>query len=188
MPTRPKTSQSSKQPSQEAASKRSRPSSHADSPDPIAMLKEDHTKVKGLFDEFEAARTSRSKQRIAREALMELDIHAGIEEEIFYPAFNAESEAEETEEIVLEAEEEHHVVHVLIAELKEMMGSDDPRFDAKFTVLAENVRHHIKEEETQMLPKAKKLGKERLMELGAAMQQRRTELKRQFKDEMAPSA
>ncbi|MGE3855578.1 MAG: hemerythrin domain-containing protein [Dehalococcoidia bacterium] len=181
MPTRSKTSQPSKQ----AASRRSRPSAHADAPDPIAMLKEDHTKVKGLFDEFESARTARSKQRIARDAIMELDVHAGIEEEIFYPAFQAESEAEETQEITLEAEEEHHVVHVLIAELKEMLGSDDPRFDAKFTVLAENVRHHIKEEETQMLPKAKKLGKERLMELGAEMQQRREELRRQFKEEMS---
>jgi len=152
------------------------------------MLREDHTKVKGLFDEFEAARTSRSKQRIAREALMELDVHAGIEEEIFYPAFNAESDAEETEEIVLEAEEEHHVVHVLITELKEMMGSDDPRFDAKFTVLAENVRHHIKEEETQMLPKARKLGKARLAELGAQMMDRRQELQRQFKDEPAQTS
>jgi len=147
------------------------------------MLKEDHVKVKGLFDEFDAARTSKSKERIAREALVELDVHAGIEEDIFYPAFNAESDAEDTEEIVLEAEEEHHVVHVLIAELKEMLGSDtvDPRFEAKFTVLAENVRHHIKEEETQMLPKARKLGKERLTELGAEMMTRRDELKQQFK-------
>ena len=185
MPTRPKTSQPSKQ---TASQRPGRPSAHASAPDPIAMLREDHTKVKGLFDEFEAARTSRSKQRIAREALMELDVHAGIEEEIFYPAFNAESDAEETEEIVLEAEEEHHVVHVLITELKEMMGSDDPRFDAKFTVLAENVRHHIKEEETQMLPKARKLGKARLAELGAQMMDRRQELQRQFKDEPAQTS
>lgn len=157
--------------------------------DPIAMLKEDHVKVKGLFDEFEAARTPKSRQRIAREALMELDVHAGIEEEIFYPAFQAESEAEETEDIVLEAEEEHHVVHVLIAELKDMLGTDDdPRFTAKFTVLAENVRHHIKEEETQMLPKARKLGKERFSELGAEMQTRRTALRGQFKSDMAKAS
>jgi hemerythrin-like domain-containing protein len=185
VPTRQKTSQPSKQATGKPAG---RPSAHAGGIDPIAMLKEDHTKVKGLFDDFEAARTARSKQRIARDALIELDIHAGIEEEIFYPAFHAESEEEQTEEIVLEAEEEHHVVHLLIAELKEMLGSDDPRFDAKFTVLAENVRHHIKEEEKEMLPKARKLGKERLMELGAQMMERRQELKRQFKDGMAQAS
>lgn len=188
MPARQKTSQTSNQPSKEGAAKRSRPSTHASAPDPIAMLKADHQKVKGLFDEFESARTSRSKQRIAREAIIELDVHAGIEEEIFYPAFQAESEAEETEEITLEAEEEHHVVHMLIAELKEMLGSEDPRFEAKFTVLAENVRHHIKEEETQMLPKAKKLGKERLAELGTEMMERRRDLQRQFKEELASSS
>lgn len=185
MPAREKTSQPSNQASKRGGEKRSRPSAHGEAPDPIAMLKEDHVKVKGLFDEFEAARTPRSKQRIAREAIIELDVHAGIEEEIFYPAFMAESEAEETEEITLEAEEEHHVVHVLIAELKEMLGSEDPRFEAKFTVLAENVRHHIKEEETQMLPKARKLGKARLAELGAEMMQRREVLKRDFKDAMS---
>lgn len=145
--------------------------------DPIAMLKEDHQAVQQLFDEFEQTNNSRSKARIAREALTMLDVHAGIEEEIFYPAF--QSEAEDAEDIVLEAEEEHHVVHLLIAELHEMEPSD-PRFEAKFTVLAENVRHHIKEEEKEMLPKARKLGKERLAELGEQMGSRRRELQRQF--------
>ncbi len=205
MPTRPVSKQSASKPAAKTAAKpaakatakpamksatgsTAKPTSPNGSADPIAMLKEDHTKVKGLFDEFESAKSPRAKQKVAREALMELDVHAGIEEEIFYPAFHAESDAEETEEIVLEAEEEHHVVHVLIAELKEMLGSEDPRFDAKFTVLAENVRHHIKEEEMMMLPKARKLGKARLTELGEQMTQRREELKRQFKDAMAPTA
>jgi len=145
--------------------------------DPIEMLKEDHEAVKQLFDEFEEANNSRSKARIAREALTMLDVHAGIEEEIFYPAF--ESEAEDAEDIVLEAEEEHHVVHLLIAELHELEPSD-PRFEAKFTVMAENVRHHIEEEEREMLPKARKLGKERLEELGTQMASRKRELQREF--------
>ncbi|MFA7297450.1 MAG: hemerythrin domain-containing protein [Dehalococcoidia bacterium] len=145
--------------------------------DPIAMLKEDHQAVQQLFDEFEQTNNSRSKARIAREALTMLDVHAGIEEEIFYPAF--QSEAEDAEDIVLEAEEEHHVVHVLIAELHELEPSD-PRYEAKFTVLAENVRHHIKEEEQEMLPKARKLGKERLADLGEQMATRRRQLQREM--------
>lgn len=156
----------------------------AETTDPIAMLKEDHKKVQQLFDEFEQASNSRSKGRIAREALMELDVHAGIEEEIFYPAFQAEME--ESNDIVLEAEEEHHVVHVLIGELRDMDPSDE-RFEAKFTVLAENVRHHIKEEEKEMLPKAKDLGKERLNELGQEMASRRKELQRQMSAERKAS-
>lgn len=152
--------------------------------DPVALLKEDHKTVKALFDEFEGATDKRSKKRIAREALIELEVHAGIEEDIFYPAFHAESDEEEVDAIVAEAEEEHHVVHLLIEELKSMEDNGDGHFEAKFIVLAENVRHHIKEEEDEMLPKAKKLGKERLAELGEEMAARKGELTKQYKSEI----
>src|SRR6267154_1266008 len=129
----------------------------AETHDPVALLKEDHKKVKALFDEFEQTSNKRSQARIAREAITELDVHAGIEEEIFYPAFRVEVEGEQSEDIILEAEEEHHVVHMLIDELRDMEGNEE-NFEAKFIVLAENVRHHIKEEEDEMLPKARSLG------------------------------
>ncbi|MEP6887239.1 MAG: hemerythrin domain-containing protein [Nitrospirales bacterium] len=116
----------------------------------IDMLKKDHQKVKALFAEFENAKDSRIKQRIVETALMELDVHAKLEEGLVYPAIRPEID---DEDLMDEALEEHHVVHVLIAELKKMKPSDD-RFDAKFTVLAENVKHHIKEEESEMFPKA----------------------------------
>lgn len=116
----------------------------------IDMLKEDHQKVKALFEEFEDAKDSKTKQRIVETALMELDIHAKLEEGLVYPAIRSEIDEED---LMDEALEEHHVVHVLIAELKKMKPSDD-RFDAKFTVLAENVKHHVKEEESEMFPKA----------------------------------
>jgi len=152
-----------------------------DSVDPVELLKQDHVKVKGLFDEFEAATQRRSQMRIAREALLELDVHAGIEEEIFYPAYRAELDDEESTDTILEAEEEHHVVHMLIAEIKELLGTDDERFEAKFTVLMENVRHHIDEEESEMLPKADQLGEDRLGELGAEMAARKKELRKEMK-------
>jgi hemerythrin-like domain-containing protein len=153
-----------------------------DGADPIKLLKDDHMKVKQLFDEFEQATNKRSKGRIAREALVELDVHAAIEEEIFYPAFQTEAAPDG---IALEAEEEHHVVHLLADELKAMSEADE-RFTAKFMVLAENVKHHIKMEEKEMLPKAKKgLPKERMQELGEQMMRRKQELTKQFKQEKA---
>ena len=113
--------------------------------DPIKLLKDDHEKVKALFDKFESSRSESTKKGIAKEAMVELDIHADIEETIFYPAFEEWAKSKTDEDIVLEAEEEHHVVHVLIAELKKL-PEDDEHWDAKFTVLSENVRHHIEEE------------------------------------------
>ena len=114
------------------------------------MLREDHKKVKGLFEEFEQATDAKAKQRIVETALTELDVHSTLEEELIYPAIRAEID---DDDLMDEALEEHHVVHALIGELKKMKPSDD-RYDAKFTVLAENVRHHIKEEESEMFPKA----------------------------------
>ena len=119
----------------------------------ITSLKADHQKVKGLFDEFEKTDDRATKMTIVSEALEELSLHAILEEEIFYPAVR---EAIDDEDGVMnEADEEHHVAKILIAELDEMEGTES-HYDAKFTVLAENVRHHIKEEEEDMLPKAQK--------------------------------
>jgi len=114
------------------------------------MLREDHKKVKCLFEEFEQATDAKAKQRIVETALTELDVHSTLEEALIYPAIRNEID---DDDLMDEALEEHHVVHALIGELKKMKPSDD-RYDAKFTVLAENVRHHIKEEESEMFPKA----------------------------------
>src|SRR3954470_4083920 len=115
----------------------------------VALLKADHDRVKELFDRFEAARTRPAKLKIVRAALVELKVHAAIEEELFYPAVRAKV----GKDVMNEADEEHHVAKLLVAELDVMDGSES-HFDAKFTVLAEIVRHHIKEEENEMLPKA----------------------------------
>jgi hemerythrin superfamily protein len=124
--------------------------------DAVKMLKMDHKKVKALFDEFEEAKDARAKRKAAEQAILELKIHAALEEEIFYPAVRRKL-GKQMADVMNEANEEHHVAKVLIAEL-DQLEPRDPRFEAKFMVLAENVRHHIKEEESEMLPEAEDTG------------------------------
>jgi hypothetical protein len=123
------------------------PETHA-----IGILKKDHDTVKALFDDFEKAEKATAKEKIIAQAVTALKIHAVLEEEIFYPAVRAHVGSK----LMNEADEEHHVAKVLIAELDQSDRKNDHR-DAKFTVLAESVRHHIKEEENELLPKAKEL-------------------------------
>ena len=138
----------------------------------IAILLKDHDHVKALFDKFEKAKSTAEKERIIAAALAELKIHAIIEEEIFYPAVRAHVGTE----VMNEADEEHHVARVLIAEL-DRDGRAHDRRDAKFTVLSENVRHHIKEEEGEVLPKAKEL-KIDFEALGQRILERKASLKK----------
>jgi hemerythrin superfamily protein len=136
----------------------------------VALLKDDHVRVRNLFDRFEAAKSRAAKAKIVREAVTELKVHAAIEEELFYPAVRAKV----GREVMNEADEEHHVAKLLIAELERMDGSES-HFDAKFTVLAEIVRHHIKEEEGEMLPEAEKV-KVDFEALAAKMRRRKEKL------------
>ncbi len=114
----------------------------------IEMLKEDHRKVKGLLEEFESAE-GREQADIAATAIMELEVHADLEETLIYPAIR---EAIDEDDKMNEAIEEHHLVHVLIKELKKLKPKDEI-FQAKFKVLGELVKHHIEEEEGEMLPR-----------------------------------
>jgi len=119
----------------------------------ITLLKEDHDKVKDLFDKFEETNGSATKAKIVSEALLELKVHATVEEDLFYPAVRQQITDEDG--LMDEADEEHHVAKVLIAELEKMEG-DEEHWEAKFKVLAESIRHHIKEEEGKMFKEAKK--------------------------------
>jgi hemerythrin-like domain-containing protein len=136
----------------------------------IDLLKADHDNVKELFDEFEKSDNGQARKKIVKQALTELKLHAAVEEEIFYPAVRAHV----GKDLMNEADEEHHVAKLLIAELEDAQGHGD-HFDAKFKVLAESVRHHIKEEENEMLPKAKEL-KMDFDKLGEKMLARKQEL------------
>jgi hemerythrin-like domain-containing protein len=146
---------------------------------PIEMLKEDHEKVKELFKEFESAgeNAHKKKQRIAEKACEELDVHAAIEEEIFYPAIR-DSGHEEASKLVAEAVEEHKVVKTLIEEIRQLQPEDE-EFEAKFKVLSENVEHHAEEEEQEMFPVAEEALGDTLEQIGQQMMARKKELMRE---------
>ncbi|MEX0168307.1 hemerythrin domain-containing protein [Streptomyces sp. LMG1-1-1.1] len=138
--------------------------------DGIVLLREDHKNVEKLFKEFERAGDDALSEKgdIARQVVRELTTHAWIEEKVFYPA--AREAAPETTDHVLESVEEHHAVLWMLSELDGLDPSDE-RFDAKMTVLMENVRHHVEEEEQDWFPDVRKaMGRNRLRELGERME------------------
>jgi len=110
--------------------------------DAIAVLKADHRKVEDLFDKFEKAKGADRKKALAQEICMELSIHATIEEEIFYPSCKGKVE----QDLLSESYVEHDGAKVMIAEL---VGSspDDEFYDAKMSVLSDEIKHHVREEE-----------------------------------------
>jgi hemerythrin superfamily protein len=113
--------------------------------DAVALLKEDHRTVEDLFAQFEKARGDGRKQELATEICTELSIHARIEEEIFYPACEGKVE----EDLLKEAYVEHDGAKVLIAEIMAGEPSDE-FYDAKVTVLQEQIEHHVQEEEKRL--------------------------------------
>jgi hemerythrin superfamily protein len=145
--------------------------------DAVELIKSDHREVEQLFREFEEAgdRAYKTKQELVGQIVEELEVHATIEEEIYYPAVEAKAR-KDGKELIAEAVEEHHVVKVLLGELGSM-SSEDEAFDAKVTVLMENVRHHVEEEESELLPQSEKiLGTDELTRLGEQMAARKRQL------------
>ena len=137
--------------------------------DAITLLKNDHRSVEKLFRRFEKAgdRAFTEKRNIVDRIVEELSTHAAIEEQLFYPVTRATVPGIDDE--VLESIEEHHIVKWVLAEL-EHLDPHDERFAAKVTVLIENVRHHVEEEEDDYFPKVRdELGRSALTELGDAM-------------------
>jgi hemerythrin superfamily protein len=144
----------------------------------IKLLKRDHRIVEALFKQFEKAgpKAYTEKKEIVRWIVKELSIHAAIEEAVLYPAARACDEALKDE--VLEALEEHHVAKWTLKEL-EQMSPEDERYTAKVNVLMENIRHHVKEEESELFPKIEqRMGKVELDALGAALEQAKKKVPR----------
>ena len=133
------------------------------------LLKQDHDKVKGLFEKFEQAEADDQKRLLVTQIIKELQVHTTIEEDVFYPAVRQADE--KTAELVREGLEEHHVADTLMREIQALDVSD-PQLEAKMTVLKENVEHHVEEEESEMFPGLQRsLGAEKLEELGERMLQ-----------------
>jgi hemerythrin superfamily protein len=140
------------------------------SQDAIVMLREDHKEVRALFREFQKSSTTQARKGAIVEKVIELlTVHTYIENEVMYP--RVRDLLPELEDDVLESYEEHHVADVLVMELTTMTPADE-RFEAKTTVLIENVTHHIEEEEQDWFPKVREgLSRTQLRELGEELAQ-----------------
>lgn len=144
------------------------------------LLKEDHQKVSGIFQQLEPTteRAEKTRTELFARLKEELDIHAQVEEKVFYPSIK---QAAETREIVLEGFEEHHVVKILLKELEEL-PVDTEQWTAKLKVLKENVEHHVEEEEQEMFQKAREvLSEDEINKLGERMDEMKRQLKEQSK-------
>ena len=143
--------------------------------DAMSLLKEDHRKVKKILAELESTteRGVKTREELFMKVKQELVVHEAIEEEIFYPALK---EHPKTKEIALEGYEEHHVVDTVMAEI-EGVAYDDEKWGAKFSVMKENLEHHIEEEEGEMFKQARQVfDQDELTQLGESMKARKEDL------------
>jgi hemerythrin-like domain-containing protein len=143
------------------------------STDAIVVLKNEHKEIRRAFRAFEDAGENAEvrKGKLVDRIIELLTIHTYIENEVMYP--RVRELLPDLEDDILESYEEHHVADVLVMELASMKPSDE-RFDAKTTVLIENVEHHMDEEEGEWFPKVREaLGRKQVQEIGAEMLQKR---------------
>ena len=136
--------------------------------DALDLLKEDHQKVKELFEAVEETEDQKEQNRIFAEIQSELETHARIEETVFYPAMEKH---EELTDMVLESIEEHKQIKTLLKEI-DNLKSDSDKFEPKLQVLMENVEHHAEEEEEgKMFPKIRQIcSQQDLEELGQELE------------------
>jgi iron-sulfur cluster repair protein YtfE (RIC family) len=140
-------------------------------PNAIQMIRQDHRKVEGLFKKFDQAKSNGVKKRICDQVIAELEVHTKLEEEIFYPAVRKKLGEQN---MVEEAEQEHQQAKDIIQELKTMDGQDE-QLEEKFSELVECIKHHVEEEQSEMLPKADESDMD-LAHYGEQMTERKKEL------------
>jgi hemerythrin superfamily protein len=146
--------------------------------DALKLLKADHKEVSDLVKKFESGRLSKDRKfAIAKQICMALTAHAQIEEEIFYPA--ARDAVRSGEDLLDEAEVEHGSIKELVSAIEDG-SADDDLFEARVKVLGEYVKHHVKEEETQLFPKIRKSDMD-LAEVGRQLMTRKQQLMRELK-------
>jgi hemerythrin superfamily protein len=147
------------------------PAPKAEPQDAIALLEADHREVERYFEQYKNAKSRADKKGLATKICGALRVHAQIEEEIFYPAARKSTK---DNDLLDEATVEHAGAKVLIAEI-EAMQPGMPLYDAKVTVLGEQIQHHVKEEEGELFPKARESRLD-LKALGKDMAARKAEL------------
>jgi len=149
----------------------------------IELLKADHERVKAILTQLSESTDRGIKKRtdLLAKLEMEITIHTQLEEEILYPAFK-EAGGKDEAEMYYEAKEEHRTVDALVLPDLKATDPSTPEFAGRVKVVKELLEHHIEEEEKEMFPQANKLlGKAKLNELGAQME----EMKAQYKKSLA---
>jgi hypothetical protein len=141
------------------------------SPTITNLIRMDHTHVLAAFHQYQADTPSRVKKGLADNICLALEVHAQLEEEIFYPALREVS----PDEVLDKSKPEHDEMRNLIARLRALQPGD-PSFDQTLLDLMRAVMHHVADEETQLLPKAERLLSGQLSEMGARMNRRRLQL------------
>lgn len=148
------------------------------------LLKRDHAEVEGLFQQFDKLTDTDRRAESFERIRQELEAHAQVEEELFYPAC---AKFADLKDLVQEAQQEHRMVRQLCAEISRLDPSDDEYVD-KVQTLHDNVRHHVEEEENEIFPAIKKhLSDDRLDDIGAQVEQRKTALQRKGKKVLTPA-
>ena len=145
--------------------------------DAISVLKQDHARVRQLLTKMESTteKAVDRREQLLKQIETEIKVHTRIEEEIFYPAFK-EAARKSDQHIYYEALEEHHVVDMVMPQLKGT-SADSEEFGAKAKVIKDLIEHHAEEEETEMFPKARKvMSASQLREVGASLQRRKKQL------------
>ena len=140
-------------------------------PDAIALLRDDHARVMEMFGRFDAMRGNERKEKLTEQICDELDVHTQLEEEIFYPAVR---EATGATDLLDEALVEHQSAKELISQIR-AMRADEALYDARVSVLGEYVKHHVKEEQGEIFPKARRAGLD-LVDLGERLRARKGEI------------
>ena len=146
---------------------------HAQPADAIAMLKADHQRVKDLFAQYEAADNVNTKRTLADQVFRELDTHTQLEENVFYPTVNEETDA--GPELVKDSLEEHQTMKQLMMELRDM-AYDTDAFETKFQALIRTVAHHVEEEEAELFLLAEQELTDALDEMQDEMQELKADL------------
>lgn len=157
-------------------------------PNITTMIRLDHSHVLALSHRYTADTSDSKKRALVTNACIALQVHAQLEEEIFYPALRNVLAGDE---VLAKSEPEHQQIRELIGELRERCASEEPldeAFDRKFMTLMRTVIHHVADEETELLPAAERLLSEDLARLGAEMTRRRIELLKPHAREAAVSA